>query len=154
MSFWTFSKSGFRTITLTVLRRLKWITDKIHHVSVCLIKHILPSQLQHRFNCSLIWIPRISFLATLNNRPWSTLFWLTKTEKNAIHAWPCREKAYRSELYFKVRTIHLKIEYNKICQGFQWQNYPNTCKLLSATANHWDLRFSPSFFSFMIPFIT
>ena len=48
--------------------------------------------------CSLKWIPRISSLATLNNRTWSTLFWLMKTEKNAIHAPPCRDKAYRSEL--------------------------------------------------------
>ena len=43
MSFWTFSKSGFRAITLTVFRRLKWITAKISSC-VCVFDQTHPAR--------------------------------------------------------------------------------------------------------------
>ena len=46
-------KSGFHTITLTVLRQTKRMKAKLHLVVVCVIKHIQLSQFRHTLNYSL-----------------------------------------------------------------------------------------------------
>ena len=71
MSFWTLSKARVSLhLTLTVLGRPKWIKAKLHHVVLCLIKHIQLSQFRHiLMNYSLKWIPRSFLELNLNNKP-------------------------------------------------------------------------------------